>query len=312
MRQKITRLSKQLLVLSCFFAISAWARDHTGQVNIKNTSQPARAPLIQNSYDSPDSWRQPVTPFQIADRSWYIGTAGLSAILIKTDAGAILIDGGLPEAANILLTQMRQLGLSPHDLKWILLSHAHFDHAGPLAAIQRTTGARIATNAESAVLLARGGKADIHFGNNYPYQAVQTDRFLMNGVTVDLGGISLTAHFTPGHTPGGLSWTWTDQRAGKQIRIAYVDSLSAPGYKLKDNPRYPHILDDLRRSIEVVRALPCDLLLTPHPEASGWTADDTAAPWRQPMTCTQYAAQARQRLEAQLQKELRTSSRPQP
>ena len=144
----------------------------------------------------------------------------MSAVLIKTDKGAILIDGGLPGAANMLLAHMKQLGVSHDDLKWIVLSHAHFDHAGPIAEIQSVTNAQVATNAESATLLARGGKGDIHFDDKYPFPPVKTDRFLMDGETIDLGGIKLMAHFTPAHTPGSISWTWVDQRDGKPIQIA--------------------------------------------------------------------------------------------
>jgi len=120
-------------------------------------------------------------------------------------------------------------------------------------------------------LLERGGSDDVHFGNTMLFAPVHVDRFLQDGEELMLGDITLTAHFTPGHTPGSLSWTWTDTQAGQPLRIAYVDSLSAPGYQLVGNARYPHIVDDYRHTFDVVRRLPCDLLLTPHADASGWT-----------------------------------------
>lgn len=153
-------------------------------------------------------------------RTWYSDTKGLSAVLIKTEEGAILIDAGLPDAAQTILSHMSQLGVLRHDPKWIILGHAHFDHTGFPAEIQLATGARVATNAESAALLSRREKEDIHFGDKYPYFPVQTDRFLLDGETINLGGIKLTAYFTLAHTPGSVSWTWTDQRNGKPIRIA--------------------------------------------------------------------------------------------
>src|SRR6202008_4024228 len=107
-----------------------------------------------------DAWRQPIAPFQIADHTWYIGTQGLTAFLIRTPEGAVLIDGGLPQAADMLLRRMREIGVQPQELKLILHSHAHGDHARPIAAIRRATGARLVTNAESAALLARGGSND--------------------------------------------------------------------------------------------------------------------------------------------------------
>ncbi len=255
------------------------------------------------AYETDDSWRQPVAPFQIAEHSWYIGTQGLSAVLVKTPQGAVLIDGGMPQAADMLLAHMKAVGVEPGDLKYILNSHAHADHAGPLAAVKRATGARMIGNAESAALLARGGSDDIHFGNDLTFPPVQVDRALMDGETVELGGLRFTAHFTPGHTPGSLSWTWDDRRDGKVARIAYVDSLSSPGYKLIGNPRYPHLVDDYRRSFAMVRALPCDVLLTPHPDMSGWTPEITAAPHPEPMTCRAYADGAERKLDAELKKQ---------
>ncbi|GAB3089374.1 subclass B3 metallo-beta-lactamase [Lysobacter terrae] len=268
------------------------------------SAQAAEPVLPQSSrYETDDAWRQPIAPFALAEHTWYIGTQGLTALLIRTPEGAVLIDGGLPQAADMLLQRMRELGVQPHDLKLILHSHAHGDHAGPIAAIKRATGARVVSNAESAALLARGGSNDLHFGDGILYPAVQTDRLVMDGEAVELGGLRFTAHFTPAHTPGSLSWTWTDTRDGKAVAIAYVDSLSAPGYQLIDNPRYPHIVEDYRRGFAAARALPCDLLITPHPDASGWTPADTAQPHPKPLTCRAYADQAEARLDAQLDKQ---------
>jgi metallo-beta-lactamase class B len=263
-------------------------------------AQASGPPLPQlEAYTVRESWRQPVAPVAIADNTWHVGTADLSAILVKTSGGAVLIDGGMPQAADMLLRHMASLGVAPGDLKLILPSHAHADHAGPLAELRRRTGARVAANAETAVLLARGGSDDIHFGDALAYPPVPTDRLLMDGETLELGATRFTVHFMPGHTPGSMAWTWVDSRGGTPVRIAYADSLTAPGYRLRDNPRYPRIVDDYRRSFQVVRALPCDLLLTPHPGASG---RDYADPGRsRPIGCAEYADRAERAFDAQLQ-----------
>ncbi len=120
------------------------------------------------------------------------------------------------------------------------------------------------------MLLARGGSNDLHFGDSITFPPASTDRIIMDGEVVTVGGIAFTAHFMPGHTPGSTAWTWTDTRDGKPVRIAYADSLSAPGYQLQGNARYPRLVQDYRRSFAMVRGLPCDLLLTPHPGASNW------------------------------------------
>ena len=127
----------------------------------------------------------------------------------------------------------------------------------------------VVANAESAVLLARGGSNDLHFGDSITFPPASTDRIIMDGEVV--GGwhrvhrpLHARAH------PGSTAWTWTDTRDGKPVRIAYADSLSAPGYQLQGNVRYPRLVEDYRRSFATVRGLPCDLLLTPHPGASNW------------------------------------------
>jgi len=255
------------------------------------------------AYEVKESWRQPVTPFRIADHTWYVGTAGLSAVLVKTDAGAVLIDGGMPQAADMLLARLKALDVAPGALRYLLHSHAHADHAGPLAALKRATGAQVLSSAESAWLLSRGGSDDIHFGDAIVFPPVQADRLLHDGETVAIGDIALTVHFTPGHTPGSMSWTWTDTRHGKPVRIAYADSLSAPGYVLLGNPRIPLLVDDYQRAFDIVRGLPCDVLLTPHPDASGWTPGDAAAPHSMPTTCRSYADKAKQAFDAQLDKQ---------
>ncbi|GGK10393.1 subclass B3 metallo-beta-lactamase [Luteimonas terricola] len=262
----------------------------------------AEPPLPQlKAYTVHESWRQPIAPVRIADNTWHIGTANLGAILVKTADGAVLIDGGMPQAADMLLRHMADLGVSPGDLELIFLSQAHADHVGPLAELRRRTGARVAANAESAVLLARGGSDDIHFGDAIVFPPVQVDRLLMDREVVELGGMRFTVHFMPGHTPGSMAWTWTDSDDGNSVRIAYADSLSAPGYQLIDNPRYPRIVEDYRRSFDVVRALPCDVLLTPHPGSSGRDYADPAA--SKQMGCAGYADQAERDFEAQLQAE---------
>lgn len=251
-------------------------------------------------YQTREAWRQPVTPFRIADHTWYIGTEGLSALLVTTPDGAVLIDGGLAQASDMLLANIVATGTPLEAVKLILHSHAHADHAGPLAAVKRATGATLVSNAESAVLLARGGSNDIHYGDRIVFPPVQTDRLVQDGERVELGGIDFRVHFTPAHTPGSMSWTWSDTRDDQPLHIAYADSLSAPDYRLLDNPRYPHIVDAYRRGFATVRALPCDLLIAPHPDGVGWAPAVTASPHPGPISCRDYADSAEQAFEALL------------
>ncbi|MFC6634013.1 subclass B3 metallo-beta-lactamase [Microbulbifer taiwanensis] len=257
-------------------------------------------PLPQlKAYEVPDSWITPVAPLRIAENTWQIGTEAMTTLLLKGSDGAILIDGGMPQTADHLLANMRALGVEPTDLKLILHSHAHGDHAGSLAKIKRATGAQLLSNAESAVLLARGGADDIHFGDGILFPPVQADRLLQDDEEVILGDLKLRVHFVPGHTPGSMAWTWRDSRDGKPVNIAYVDSLSAPGYQLKNNPRYPRIVEDYRSTFEKVRALPCDLLLTPHPGGSGWEFREKAVQ-KNGINCRAYTETAEKNLDNQL------------
>lgn len=297
-----------LLALSAALALLLSASAHADSAR---EAGPTPAPLPQlEAYTVRESWRQPIEPFRIADNTWYIGTAGLSALLVKTGAGVVLIDGGMPQAADMLLANMERTGVSPSELKYILHSHAHADHAGPLAAVLRATGATLVSNAESAVLLARGGSDDIHYGNDLLFPPAQAGRIVMDGESIELGGMRFTTHFTPAHTPGSMSWTWTDRREGKPLRIAYVDSVSAPGYTLHGNPRYPRIVEDYRRGQAAIRALPCDLLITPHPDGSGWTPQDAANRQPRPMSCVEYAAAAARALDAQIDKQRQQTETP--
>lgn len=268
----------------------------------------ADEPLPQlRAYTVDSSWLQPMAPLQIADHTWQIGTEDLTALLVQTADGAVLLDGGMPQMAGHLLDNMKARGVAAQDLRLILLSHAHADHAGPVAELKRRTGAKVVANAESAALLARGGSNDLHFGDSITFPPVSTDRIIMDGEVVNVGGIAFTAHFMPGHTPGSTAWTWTDTRDGKPVRIAYADSLSAPGYQLQGNARYPRLVQDYRRSFAMVRGLPCDLLLTPHPGASNWNYAAGSNASEKVLSCKAYADAAEKKFDAQLAKETATA-----
>lgn len=251
------------------------------------------------AYEVAPGWITSIEPVQISDHVWQVGTAEITSLLIKTDDGAVLIDGGMPQAADVVLANIKRLGLTPHDVRFILHSHAHGDHTGSFAALKRATGATLVSNAESAALLERGGSNDIHFGDTIVYPPVHADRLIQDGEIIYLGKTAFHSWFTPGHTSGSTSWTWSDTRSGKPVKIAYVDSLTAPGYKLLNNPGYPNILKDFDHSFAVVRKLPCDLLLTPHPFRSGWNYVDAKQPQPRPISCEAYADNAEKEIREQ-------------
>ena len=236
------------------------------------TAAPPPGPPAQSVLG--DDWAAPQQPFQIYGNTYYVGTAGLSSILITSAAGHVLIDGTLQEAAPQVAGNVRALGFKVEDIRLILNSHVHFDHAGAIAALQKASGAQVAASPSSAQVLMHG-----HSGPDDPQYASLTRwpdpvphvRVISDGETLAVGALRVTAHFTPGHTPGGTSWTWQSCAQGRCLHIVYADSLSAvsaPGFKFSHSTGYPQVLTDFQKSFAVLGALPCDILLTPHPDVS--------------------------------------------
>src|SRR4030095_15706394 len=155
------------------------------------------------------SWNQPVKPFRIAGNLYYVGASDLSSLLIITPQGHILLDSGLVETEPQIQQNVAKLGFRLEDVKVLINTHAHYDHAGGLALLKRLTGATLMASEADAALLAAGGKGDPNFGDTLAYEPVKVDRILRDGDKVELGGVTLTAHLTPGHTKGNTTWTMT-------------------------------------------------------------------------------------------------------
>jgi len=260
-------------------------------------------------------WNLPQTPFRIFGNTYYVGPHGLSSILITSSDGSILIDGDLPESAKPIAANIRSLGFRVENIKIILNSHVHFDHAGGIAELQRMSGARVMASPWSAAVLRRGGigRDDPQSGIIQPLVPVKNVHELRDGETLSLGGISITAHFTPGHTPGGTSWT-RQSREGRVCRnIVFADSLtpiSADGFKFSSSRDYPHALDAFEKSFRFLETTHCDILITTHPEASNlW--DRLAArekgvtpdPMVDPLACKDLSKNAREQLRKRLAEE---------
>jgi metallo-beta-lactamase class B len=216
-------------------------------------------------------WNKPQKPFHIYGNTYYVGTRGLSSILVASPDGLILIDGTVPEAAKQIVKNIRALGYQIEDVKLILNSHVHFDHAGGIAEIQRLSGATVAASAPSAKVLQSGvvDRDDPQFGKLPAIKPSLNVKVFQDRETLKVGSLSITAHLTPGHTPGGTSWTWKSCEQDRCLDMVYADSLnpiSADGYLYADPKRKPNGAQQLENSFDVVRALPCDILLTPHPE----------------------------------------------
>lgn len=207
------------------------------------------------------SWNQPVEPFRIAGNLYYVGASDIASYLIATPEGHILLDGGFVETVPLIRESVKKLGFRIEDVKILLNTHAHYDHAAGLAELKKLTGAKLHASEADAPALARGGKDDPLFDDKYPFPPVQTDRLLKDGDTVTLGGSTLTARLTPGHTAGCT--TWTMKVDGLNAVIVCSTSI-LPMTKLGAEPSYPGIAEDYARTFRTLRALPCDLFLAAH------------------------------------------------
>jgi metallo-beta-lactamase class B len=255
------------------------------------------------------TWNKAREPFRVFGNTYYVGTDGLSALLVTGDAGHVLLDAGLPQSAPLIDASIRKLGFTTEDVKLIVISHGHFDHAGGANALQRHTGATVAASASTADAMRRGENTpdDPQYGfgrqfNGFP--AVKSVKVAADQEVLTVGKTAIKVHLIPGHAPGSTAYTWQSCENGKCLNMVYADSLtspSAPGFKY--GPR----LDSFMQSIEKVAALPCDIVLSPHPEFT--QVDDKlkrraemkgsgADPFIDPNGCKAYAAAGMKRLEA--------------
>ncbi|CAN5395900.1 subclass B3 metallo-beta-lactamase BJP-1 [soil metagenome] len=232
-------------------------------------------------------WNAPQSPMRIFGNTYYVGTHGLGAILITSQEGHVLIDAGLPESAAPVLASIRTLGFKVEDIRLILNSHAHYDHAGGIADVQRVSHATVAASAWSAGVIVRGTSpaSDPQYSIVLPFPPARDVQVIADGETLRVGPLTLTAHFTGGHTPGGTTWTWRSCEGGRCLNMVYADSqtpVSADDFLFTRNTTYPAAVSDFEHGQITLEHLACDVLLTPHPGASSLferlAARDAGAP----------------------------------
>ena len=264
--------------------------------------------------DIPKEWLTPQTPVRLLGNTYYVGTQGLSSILIASDEGHVLIDGGVVESAPLIAENIRKLGFKLEDVKTIVFSHAHYDHVGGVAELQSLTGADVVASkwAAQALRRGRGGEDDPQFALGEAFPAVEQVSTIRDGETLQVGLIAITGHATPGHTPGGMSWSWYSCEKLRCAYFVYADSLtavSADGFRFSDSTRYRRAVRDFQWSFYIVRNLRCDILLTPHPDASNlWGRIAQRESGKQDAlmdssACRAYSNRAREAFDARLAKE---------
>jgi metallo-beta-lactamase class B len=251
-----------------------------------------------------EAWNKPQKPFNVYGNTWYVGTAELSALLVTSPKGHILLDGALPQSAPLIAANIKALGFKLEDVKLILNSHAHWDHAGGIAALQKLTGAQVAASKHGAQVLRDGtiGKDDAQYDAKDPVYItpVRNVRDVADGETVRVGNLALTAHYTPGHTPGSTAWSWKSCVDGKCHDIVYADSLTAVSM---DGYKFTPMADTFRASIARVAALPCDVAISTHPGFTDVQGKLKRGNFIDPNSCKDYAATALKNFEARIAKE---------
>lgn len=248
---------------------------------------------------------QPFAPFHIIGNIYYVGASDIASYLIVTPAGDILLDGGFVETAPQIEANIQTLGFKLADVKILLSSHEHLDHAGGLAELKKLTGAQFVAMAKEVPGLESGAS----------FPAVAPDRIIHDGDTVELGGATMTAHLTPGHTRGCTTWTMVTQDGGKPYNVVFVGSASVlPNYKLTDRPgnpaTYPGIEADYEKTFRVLKSLPCDVFLGSHGQfyslvqkREAMSKDPARNPFIDPAGYQAFVARAEAAFQAELQRE---------
>jgi len=260
---------------------------------------------------APD-WNGPQEPFALFGNTYYVGTAGISAVLITSTSGHILVDGATPQAPAQIVQHIRRLGFRIQDVRYILASHEHLDHAGGIAELQKLSGATVLASPAAVQVLRTGlpDRGDPQFSALEPMPPVANVRAVRDGEVVKLGPLAVTAHYTPGHTRGGTSWTWRATEGGRSVDVVYADSLNAvaaDGARFDGNPGYPTARADIERSMAMLAGLKCDVLVSAHPEFSGlWERKAQQArlgnaAFIDGNACRAYVAAARERLRKRLE-----------
>ncbi len=270
-------------------------------------------PLFLATAEKALKWNEPADPAHIVGPVYFVGTKGLAAYLITTTKGHILVNTAMPTTGPMIADSIRKLGFKPEDVKILLAGHAHIDHVGGHAYIQKLSGARVAMIAEEVDLIQSGGKLDFHYGvyPEFAFEPVKVGRVFHDGDTITLGDVALTARLTPGHTRGSTTFLMKASDGGKPYTVVFPNGTSInPGYRLVRDPSYPGIADDYRRTFAVLEKLEPDIWLDAHTDVFDFEGKrarakkEGAAAWVDPEGYRKWLAGVREKFDRTLKSEM--------
>jgi metallo-beta-lactamase class B len=207
----------------------------------------------------------PFPPYRVIGNIYYVGADDITSYLITTPQGHIIINSGYEDTPALIQASVLKLGFRMRDIKLLLNGQAHYDHVAGQAALQKMTGAKVIASERDGRVIETGGKADPRWGKQTTYPPVHVDRVVHDGDQVTLGGVTLVAHLTPGHSIGCTTWTMIVKDGGRQYSVVFVGGTSInPGVRFVGHPTYPGIAGDFAKTFRVLRSLPCDVFLGAH------------------------------------------------
>ena len=251
------------LMASCISAAEAGPRSKAKPVA---DAPVATATPIYKDGPPDTTYEVPHKPYRIADGLYYVGTQGIGVYMIETHDGLIVLDSGTEKGVDLVEANIQALGFKLSDVHILLETHAHWDHVGGMAKLKRDTGATFIASAGDRYGLENG----VHVGENHygggTFPAVTVDRVINDEDKVKLGGVTLTAHLTPGHTRGDTSWTMDVKDHGVKHSVIFYGSTTVAGNVLVGNNAYPNIVADYHLAFTHLKTLKADILLGNHPE----------------------------------------------
>lgn len=280
----------------------------------------ANDPLLKPiAEDYAKQWLSPAPPTKVYGNAYLVGFGDLNVVLIRTDAGLILIDGAVPQAVRDIEKNIAALGFKVSDIKYILSTEPHYDHSGGLAALQRDSGGAPVLAGVDAVAELRSGigdPKDPQGSTLEAFPAIPVVRGMRDGETITLGDVTVTAVSTPSHTLGSTSWSWQscEGKACKKVVFAASPNPASSGDYQFSSAGGKIYADAFRRTFARLRSMPCDILITAHPSQSkgaeklaalraGQGSKAGTNPFVDPQACKSLATTFEKKLEDRLAKE---------